>query len=113
MTQPPATDEPLTPEHIMQVGLGFWASRTLLSAVELGLFTEVPRGGRPCTQLQTRLGLHPGAVLVSRDAIVSLRFLERTDGVYRNPPAADLRPVKAKTSYDGGTLEIASLRQFG
>ena len=35
MTQPPATDEPLTPEHIMQVGLGFWASKTLLSAVEL------------------------------------------------------------------------------
>jgi Dimerisation domain len=30
-----------TPEHIMQVGLGFWASKTLLSAVELGVFSTL------------------------------------------------------------------------
>ena len=29
------------PEHIMQVGMGFFASKTLLSAVELGVFTEL------------------------------------------------------------------------
>ena len=33
-----------TPDHIMQVGMGFWASKTLLSAVELDLFTIVVRG---------------------------------------------------------------------
>jgi hypothetical protein len=27
----------------MQLGLGFWASKTLLSAVELGLFTEMAK----------------------------------------------------------------------
>ena len=31
----------VTPEGIMQLGLGFWGSKTLLSAVELGLFTEL------------------------------------------------------------------------
>jgi hypothetical protein len=30
--------------NIMQTGLGFWASKTLLSAVELGVFTELARG---------------------------------------------------------------------
>ncbi|HKO20162.1 MAG TPA: hypothetical protein VJU82_14890 [Acidobacteriaceae bacterium] len=30
-----------TPNHIMQIGLGFWASKTFLSAVEMGLFTEL------------------------------------------------------------------------
>jgi len=30
----------LDPSHLMQVGMGFFASKTLLSAVELGLFTE-------------------------------------------------------------------------
>jgi hypothetical protein len=38
-----------TPEHITQVGLGFWASKTLLSAVELGVFStlaDVPRACR-------------------------------------------------------------------
>ncbi len=113
MTQPPATDEPLTPEHIMRVGLGFWASKTLLSAVELELFTELSNGGRTAPQLQTRLGLHPRAVLDFLDALVSLGFLERTDGVYRNTPAVDLFLDKAKPSYVGGTLEIASIRQFG
>jgi hypothetical protein len=30
-----------TPDHIMHVGLGFWASKTLLSAIETGLLTEL------------------------------------------------------------------------
>lgn len=34
----------LTPENIMQLGFGFWASKTLLSAIELGLFTESAKG---------------------------------------------------------------------
>ena len=29
----------------MQLGLGFWGSKTLLSAVELGLFTELAAAG--------------------------------------------------------------------
>src|SRR5215203_5735242 len=32
-----------TPDQIMQVGLGFWASKTLLGAVEMELFTELAR----------------------------------------------------------------------
>jgi hypothetical protein len=34
-----STSHTISPEHIMQVGLGFWASKTLLSAVEMELFT--------------------------------------------------------------------------
>jgi hypothetical protein len=34
----------VTPDNIMQLGLGFWASKTLLTAVELGLFTELAKG---------------------------------------------------------------------
>ncbi|HEY6260021.1 MAG TPA: methyltransferase dimerization domain-containing protein, partial [Nitrospiraceae bacterium] len=29
---------------IMQLGTGFWGSKTLLSAIELGLFTELAKG---------------------------------------------------------------------
>ena len=36
-------DQP-TPDHILQLGLGFWGSKTLLSALELGLFTELAKG---------------------------------------------------------------------
>ena len=31
----------LDPSHIMQVGMGFWPSKTVLSAVELQLFTHL------------------------------------------------------------------------
>ena len=34
----------LDPGRIMQVGLGFWASKTLLAAVKLGLFTFLEGG---------------------------------------------------------------------
>jgi hypothetical protein len=33
----------LRPDHILQVGLGFWASKTLLSAVEMEVFTELAK----------------------------------------------------------------------
>jgi hypothetical protein len=32
-----------TPEKIMQLGLGFWGSKPLLSAIELGIFTELSK----------------------------------------------------------------------
>ena len=34
----------LTPVKIMQLGTAFWGSKTLLSAIELGLFTELAKG---------------------------------------------------------------------
>jgi hypothetical protein len=40
----PATSTEISPHHIMQTGLGFWASKTLLSAVELGVFTGLAQG---------------------------------------------------------------------
>ena len=35
-------------DHILQVGLGFWASKTLLSAVEMELFTELAKHPETC-----------------------------------------------------------------
>jgi hypothetical protein len=37
----------LEPEKILQTGLAFWASKTLLSAVEMSLFTELSHGPEP------------------------------------------------------------------
>jgi len=113
MTFLPTTDAPPTPEHIMQVGLGFWASKTLLSAIELRLFTELAKEPRSAAELQAHLGLHPRGALDFFDALVSLGFLERDDGVYRNAPATDLFLDKAKASYIGGMLEMANMRLFG
>ena len=61
-----------TPEKILQTGLAFWASKTLLSAIEMGLFTELAQGGERFETLHARLGLHPRSARDFLDALVSL-----------------------------------------
>ena len=101
-----------TPDQIMQVGLGFWASKTLLSAVEMELFTELARHPESGEALRDRLGLHPRSSEDFLDALVALGFLERGDGVYRNTPSTDLFLDKHKPSYIGGILEMANHRLY-
>ena len=50
--------EQITPEKIMQLGTAFWGSKTLLSAVELGLFSELANGPANAEELARRHGLH-------------------------------------------------------
>jgi len=105
-------DQP-TPEHILQVGLGFWASKVLLSAVEMELFTELARHPEDAEAVRDRLGLHARAYRDFLDALVALGFLERRDGVYSNTPSTDLFLDKRKPSYVGGLLEMANHRLYG
>lgn len=103
----------LTRDKIMQLGLGFWASKTLLSAVELGLFTELARGPLSAEAVSERLGLHPRSRRDFLDALVSLGLLERdADGIYANAPEADTFLDRAKPTYIGGILEMANERLY-
>jgi hypothetical protein len=101
------------PDHILQVGLGFWASKTLLSAVEMELFTELARHPEDADAVRERLGLHPRSSQDFLDALVALGFLERRDGIYCNTPSTDLFLDKRKPSYLGGILEMANHRLYG
>jgi len=107
-----AANEP-SPDQILQVGLGFWASKVLLSAVEMGLFTELARGAADRETLGGRLGLHPRSAHDFLDALVALGFLQRRDGMYSNTPATDLFLDKNKSSYIGGLFEMANHRLYG
>ena len=105
-------DRAATPDGIMQLGLGFWSAKTLLSAVELGLFSELAGGAATAEALQRRLGLHPRAACDFLDALVALGMLEREDGLYRNTGATDLYLDRAKPTYLGGMLEMANARLY-
>ncbi len=105
------TNEPRA-DHILQVGLGFWASKALLSAVEVGLFTELAKHPEDLDAITGRLGLHPRSARDFLDAMVALKFLERRDGIYYNTPSTDLFLDKRKPSYIGGMLEMANQRLF-
>lgn len=102
----------ITPDAIMQLGFGYWGSKTLLSAVELGLFTELARGPLALTDIRDRLRLHERGARDFLDALVALGMLQREQGRYANTPATDLYLDRAKPTYLGGMLEMMSARLF-
>jgi len=101
-----------TPAKIMQLGIGFWGSKTLLSAIELGLFTELARGPRDAETLRMQLGLHPRSARDFFDALVALGMLKRTGRRYANTPDTALFLDRNKSSYIGGMLEMANARLY-
>jgi hypothetical protein len=102
----------LTPEKIMQLGLGFWGAKTLLSAVELGLFTELARGPLDAQTIEKRLGLHARSSRDFLDALVALGVLKRHGDSYENTPESDCFLDRKKSSYVGGMLEMANARLY-
>ncbi|SEO88289.1 methyltransferase [Nitrosovibrio sp. Nv6] len=101
-----------TPENILQTGMAFWASKTLLCAVEMGVFTELTQGAASLDSLGERVGLHPRGARDFLDALVALGFLKREDGRYSNTPETDLFLDRNKPSYIGGILEMANRRLY-
>jgi hypothetical protein len=108
--------ESLTPARIMEVGMAFWPAKTLLSAVELGLFTRLGKGAMTGDELQKALGLHRRANPDFFDTLVALRFLERegdgADARYRNTPETAAFLDQASPTYTGGFLEMANARLY-
>lgn len=110
-------DDTLSPARILDTGTAFWRAKTLLSAVELGLFTALADGPLSAEQLRVRLGLHPRAVPDLPDALLALGFLEREgDGAraaYANTPATQRFLDRRSPDYVGGWLEMANARLYG
>ena len=102
----------VTPERIMQLGTGFWGSKTLLSAIELGLFTELAKGPLDAEVLIERLNLHPRGARDFFDALVALGMLRRTGARYANTANTALFLDRGKPSYIGGMLEMANARLY-
>ena len=111
------TEATVDPSHIMQVGSGFWASKTLLSAVELQLFTVLSATAMPGPELGERLGLAPQSTFDFLDALVALGLLERqgdgVDGKYGNTPDTAAFLDKGSPTYIGGILEMFNARLYG
>lgn len=96
----------------MQLGLAFWGSKTLLSAVELGVFTELAEGPVEGAELTRRLGLHQRGARDFLDALVALGMLRREGSAYANTEQTGLFLVKGRPTYVGGMLEMANHRLY-
>lgn len=110
-------NDQLDPTHIMQTATAFWASKVLLTAVEVDLFTKLSSGAMTAPQLGDALGLHPRGTYDFFDALVALKFLNRDgdgpQGSYTNTPETDAFLNKASPTYIGGMPEMLNSRLFG
>ncbi len=108
--------EVLTPTRILETGFAFWASKVLLTAVELEVFTVLSGKKMTAVELGNALKLNPRGTYDFFDTLVSMKFLAR-DG---NGPAAKYHNTeetaqfldKNKPHYVGGILEMSSQRLF-
>jgi len=102
-----------TADRILEIGYAFWKSKALLSAVELGLFTELGSGSLECEALAKHLGLHQRGARDFFDALVALELLDRdAQGRYANRPDCVAYLDRRSPSYLGGQLEHLNARLY-
>jgi len=105
-----------SPDHILKIGTGFFASKVLLSAVELGLFTALGSDAKTGGEIERELGLHPRGTYDFLDALVALQLLERDgDGAearYGNTRDTRRFLDRASPDYVGGILEMSNARLY-
>jgi len=109
-------EQKVDPSHIMQVGLGFWASKTLLTAVKLELFTKLELRPLTAKEIKYEICLNERGLYDFLDTLVALGFLQRSGNkstaVYSNSADTSLFLDKTKLSYVGGILEMANNRLY-
>ncbi|MFO0737194.1 MAG: methyltransferase [Labilithrix sp.] len=107
----------LTPARILETATAFWPSKVLLSAVELGLFTELAKSPNDRSGISTALGIRADRAADFLDALVAMGFLNREgDGPsarYANTAETDLFLDRNKPTYTGGMPEMLNARLFG
>jgi len=116
-SNPSASLAGINPSRIMQVGTAFMASKTMLTAVNIGLFTQLAQGPLSGKEIASRSGLHQRGLYDFLDTLVSLGFLKR-DGIldnakYSNAPDTDMFLDNNKRTYIGGILEMIDHRLYG
>jgi hypothetical protein len=100
-------------DRILDIGFAFRKSKVLLSAVELGLFSELGGDALTCEELAARLGVHQRGARDFFDALVALELLERdTQGRYANRPDCAPYLDRRSPSYLGGRLGHLNSRLY-
>ena len=108
-----------SPENIMKIGSGFWASKILLTAVNFGLFTKIAEKNRmPAAEIKSVLKLQctDRHLFDFLDTLTCLGFLDREgileNALYSNTIDTNVFLDKNKPSYIGGILEMMNNRLY-
>ncbi len=100
-------------DQIVTVATAFWGSKTLLTAVELDVFSAVAREPLDAETLRMRLGLDARGARDFFDALVALGLLTRDgEGRYATTDDTSRYLDRARPTYIGGLLEMLNDRSY-
>ena len=104
-----------TPEKVMQLISGGWATSILGSAVKHGIFTVLESGGDDAEGVAKKAGISKRGAQALLDGLIGLGLLTVSKGRYQNAPESSAFLVKGKPSYLGGMAELwfGSLAEWG
>jgi 3-hydroxy-5-methyl-1-naphthoate 3-O-methyltransferase len=94
---------PETPDAVLELFLSFWISRTVMAAVELGVFDVIPRDGVAEKEAAALIKLAERPARGLLDTCVAVGLLERGGGI--------IRATEAATKYLSANSEY-SLRNY-
>lgn len=107
-----ANSEAATPLLITAIGSAFWATRALMTAVELGVFTCLGDGAKTATELERALGMHHRSSRDFLDALVALQLLNRHGSCYENTLDTQTFLNERSDLYIGGAITMADARLY-
>jgi 3-hydroxy-5-methyl-1-naphthoate 3-O-methyltransferase len=106
-------DSTPNPHTLIQTFTGFQASKTLVAAHRLGLFSYLADGtGRTMNSIAEHYGWQHRPAEAFLTVCVSLGLLERKDQQYRNSPMADQFLVPERPYYLGGWIDFVDHREY-
>lgn len=99
-------DRAPTPERILQLSTGMWASGILGAAATHSVFTHLDSGEDTVDKLAKRAGISERGAQIVLDGLVGLGLVELRDGGYRNSPDASTFLVEGRPTYIGGFAKV-------
>lgn len=90
--------KPETPDAVLELFLSFWVSRTVMAAVELGLFDLLPAAGMAEGEAASALKLASRPARGLFDTCVAVGLLQRDSGTIK-PTAAAKRYLSSDSEY--------------
>ncbi len=95
-----------TPEKVMQIITGGWATSILGAAARHGIFTALEGNPDTAENVAKNTGISSRGAQALLDGLTGLGLLTLSEKRYRNTPEASFYLVKDKPSYLGGMAEV-------
>ncbi|MDI6797839.1 MAG: methyltransferase [Desulfatibacillaceae bacterium] len=95
--------------QVLSTASAFQASRALLTAVELDIFTQINSQKLPSKELAEKMNCHPRALDRLLNALCSLGFLGKEDGLFFNTDEGRSLLCADSKDYMAGLMHMAHL----